>query len=327
MKRRYIIFIALIAVVAIAEIVLRFGFGMCDALLYRADDDYEYIAQPSQEHHRFGAHIITNAWGMRSEEPDTARGIVLGLGDSVLFGGTMIDHDSLATTLFGEATGMQMLNIAAGSWGPDNCAAFLRKHGTFSAQAMILVVSSHDAYDCMSHTPIVDVYPNYPSRQYRSAICEAWQRYGRFIVGRWFGNPRQSLDPDEQVATNAQRQIDKQKAAQPRTADNMVIPPKTATFNPGFEQLKQIADSADIPLVIYLHAETGEIAAKQYNAMGREIILWAQEHDVPLFAELSQGAEITMYRDPIHPNEHGQRFMAHNFSRIIRTLPRNSPMP
>ena len=302
MKRLYAVIITVVVLLVAAEIALRLGLGMCDALLYRADEDYEYIAQPSQRHRRFGAHIVTNAWGMRSDEPDTARTIVLGLGDSVLFGGTMVDHDSLATTLVSDLAGVQMLNISAGSWGPDNCAAYLRKHGTFSAKAIILTVSSHDAYDVMSHTPVVDVYPNYPSRQYPSALQELWCRYLLPYLHGYVRSAGRALDPDEQVTAHI---------------SSRSVAKKSAQFNTGFDEIKQIADSLDIPFAIYLHAEQGEIAAGRYNAMGEEIIRWAAEHDVPLFTELAHGADISMYRDAIHPNEQGQLFMARNFAVII----------
>ena len=308
MKRLYAVIIVVVLLLIAAEIALRLCLGMCDALLYRADEDYEYIAQPSQRHRRFGAHISYNSYSQRSEEPDTARGIVLGLGDSVLFGGTWMDQDSLATTLFTETTGRQMLNISAGSWGPDNCAVYLRKHGTFGAKAMVLVCSSHDAYDVMSHQPVVGVYPNYPERQYISALQELWCRYLFPYLRGYVRVAGRALDPDEQVVAHI---------------DNGTVAKKSAQFNPGFDELKQIADSLDIPFAVYLHAETGEIAAGQYNDMGREIILWARENDVPLFAELKHGVDATMYRDIIHYNEQGQRFMARNFAVIIRRLCRN----
>ena len=142
---------------AIVEAVLRLGFGFCDALLYQPSDKYEYIAQPNQERHRFGVRLRTNSYSQRSEEPDSTKTIVLGLGDSILFGGGWMDHDSLATTLFSDETGMQMLNISSGSWGPDNCVAYLKEKGTFGARAMVLVCSSHDAYDAMSFAPVVGV--------------------------------------------------------------------------------------------------------------------------------------------------------------------------
>lgn len=56
---------------------------------------------------------------MRSEEVDTTKRHVLGLGDSVIYGVVQTDQDSLATSIFSRETGVQMLNISAGSWGPD----------------------------------------------------------------------------------------------------------------------------------------------------------------------------------------------------------------
>ena len=72
---------------AIVEAVLRLGFGFCDALLYQPSDKYEYIVQPNQDRHRFGVRLTTNSFCQRSKEPDSAKTIVLGLGDSVIFGG------------------------------------------------------------------------------------------------------------------------------------------------------------------------------------------------------------------------------------------------
>ena len=123
MKQKIFILFILLLVFVVGELVLRFAFGFCDALLYNESDKYEYIAQPNQDRHRFGAYIHYNSFSQRNGEPDSTKLRVLGLGDSVLFGGTWMDQDSLASTLFSDETGTQMLNISAGSWGPDNCAA------------------------------------------------------------------------------------------------------------------------------------------------------------------------------------------------------------
>lgn len=125
---------ALLALVVMSELFLRFCLGFCDAPLYQSNSKYEYIAQPCQNRTRFGACFITNSYSMRSDEPDTTKQIILGLGDSVLFGGTWMDHNCLATTLFSKETGMQMLNISCGSWGPSNCYAYIRDNGLFGAK-------------------------------------------------------------------------------------------------------------------------------------------------------------------------------------------------
>lgn len=276
------------------EVLLR-CLGFCDALLYQSSDQYEYIGQPNQDRNRFGARIHYNSYSQRNEEPDSTKTIILGLGDSVLFGGTWMDQDSLATTLFSKETGLQILNIAAGSWGPDNCAAYLKEKGTFNAKAIILVCSSHDAYDTMSFTPVVGKFPNYPNKQYKLAIWELIDRYALPRIYNYFSQVKHKVDPDAKVIAQIQ---------------NAAVAKKSELFNPGFVQIKTIADSLHIPFSIYLHAETNEIAAGQYNEMGNEIIEWAQKNQVSLVKGIETGETISMYKDAIHYNEKGQRHLA-----------------
>ena len=198
-KRKIVVFLAVCLFLLVSvELILRFVFGFCDAVLYRSSEAYEYIAQPNQHRYRFLSHIDYNSYSQRSEEPDSTKTIILGLGDSVIFGGTMLDQDSIATTLFSKETGKQMLNISSGSWGPDNCAAYLKEKGTFGAKAMVLVCSSHDAFDVMSHVPVVGIYPEYPEKQYKLAIWELLDRYLLPMVKDWMGRT-QLVDPDAQV--------------------------------------------------------------------------------------------------------------------------------
>ena len=293
------------ALVVLLEFTLRFAFGFCDALLYQSSDNYEYIAQPNQNRLRFGAHIHYNSYSQRNEEPDSARVKILGLGDSVIFGGTWMDQDSLATTLFSNETGMQMLNISAGSWGPDNCAAYLKEKGTFGAKAMILVCSSHDAYDVMSFTPVVGVYPTYPERQYRLAIVELMDRYLMPRVRSFFLKQKQRLDPDAAVVNKMSQKF---------------VAKKSLLFNPGFDQLKNMADSLHIPFGVYLHAETGELMQGSYNEMGYEIMEWAEKNGVPLMKGMDRGENESMYKDMIHLNGKGQKHLAASLKVMVTEL-------
>lgn len=293
------------ALVVLLEFTLRFAFGFCDALLYQSSDNYEYIAQPNQNRHRFGAHIHYNSYSQRNEEPDSIRVKILGLGDSVIFGGTWMDQDSLATTLFSNETGMQMLNISAGSWGPDNCAAYLKEKGTFGAKAMILVCSSHDAYDVMSFTPVVGFYPTYPERQYRLAIVELMDRYLMPRVRSFFLKQKQRLDPDVAVVNKMSQKF---------------VTKKSLLFNPGFDQLKNMADSLHIPFGVYLHAETGELMQGSYNEMGYEIMEWAEKNGVPLMKGMDRGENESMYKDMIHLNGKGQKHLAASLKVMVTEL-------
>lgn len=303
-KRKIYIAISICFIlIALLEFTLRFVFGFCDAVLYQSSPAYEYIAQPNQHRYRFFSHIDYNSYSQRSEELDSTKTIVLGLGDSVIFGGTLLDQDSIATTLFSKETGMQMLNISSGSWGPDNCAAYLKEKGTFGAKAMVLVCSSHDAFDVMSHIPVVGIYPNYPDKQYKLAIWEVIDRYLMPRIKVYFSG-KQLLDPDAQV-------VEKVKSDEG-------VAQKSFNFDPGFDQLLQISEEKHIPFFIYLHPEKGEVEKNEYKEGGKLIIDWANTHHVKLVDGLKEGVTTDMFRDVIHLNEKGQRNLADSFKKIFK---------
>ena len=302
-KNRTIVNVGVLIVVVVGiELVLRIGLGFCDALLYQPSDKYEYIAQPNQNRLRFGVRLMTNSYSQRSEEPDSTKTIVLGLGDSVLFGGSWMDQDSLATTLFSKETGMQMLNISCGSWGPDNCVAYLKEKGTFGAKAMLLLCSSHDAFDSMSFAPVVGVLPNYPMKQYSFAIWEAIDRY---------------LIPYFNSMTHTRKYADPDAVVEKLAANRQVVQ-KSKHFVKGFDALKHIADSLGIPMYVYLHAEEGELEQRRYNDMGQQILLWADTANVRLIDGIKEGERLDMYHDAIHLNNKGQRHLADVLQRVVK---------
>ena len=301
-KKRKVYIIVSLCLIVFVELILRYVFGFCDAVLYQPSPAYEYIAQPNQHRYRFFSHIDYNSYSQRSDEPDSTKTIVLGLGDSVIFGGTMLDQDSIATTLFSKETGMQMLNISSGSWGPDNCAAYLKEKGTFGAKAMVLVCSSHDAFDVMSHIPVVGIYPNYPDEQYKLAIWEVIDRYLMPRIKVYFRG-KQLLDPDAQV-------VEKVKSDEG-------VANKALNFDPGFDQLLQISEGKHIPFFIYLHPEVCEVMSRKYKEGGLMIMEWAKTHHIKLIDGLNEGVTVDMYRDVIHPNEKGQRNLANSLKKMI----------
>lgn len=279
-KILFLLFIALMAI----EIGLRVLWGFGTMPLYVESQQYEYILAPYQDLNRFGVHFYTNSHSQRSQEPDSNRKIVLGLGDSVIYGGAQTDNDSLATSIVSVNTPYQMLNISAGSWGADNCAAYLKERGLFGAKAMFVVLSSHDANDLMDFKPTVGVHKSYPKENYLLAMLEVWDRY---FLPRVF-KASENLSPDEKVLKG----ID-----------------KGDVFNNGWNELKDIASETEIPLIVILHAELSELKSGDYNEKGRLIEQWAMENHVKLIKDISFMKEEN-YRDQIHINSSGQRVLA-----------------
>lgn len=297
-KIGWVLILALIIVFISSEFILRTCFGFCHAPLYVESSKYEYICAPNQNIYRFGNHIIYNSYSQRSDEPDTSKFIILGLGDSVMNGGVQTDNKDLATSILSEEKGVQMLNISAGSWGPDNCFAYLKEHGLFNAKAIVLVVSSHDAYDNMDFQPVVGVHKSYPKQQYSLAWVELFDRY---LLPRF--QKVQTEDPDQQVLAG----IDINKAKNPHVVKK---------FNIGFDSLKSLAEENSIPLCIYLHPDRKEFAAHSYNQQGLEIITWAKENNIPICLGINKEVE-SGFRDGIHINKEGQKRLAQSIRNIL----------
>jgi hypothetical protein len=211
----------------------------------------------------------------------------LGFGDSVINGGALTDQDSLATTIIeskyrqDHGDGFRFLNISAGSWGPDNCAAYLNKYGPFNAKMLILFVSSHDAHDNMTFERTVGVHQSYPDRPYPLAMFELVDRY---IKPRLFG-----------------------AIADTTRTNELMINKNGPAFNPGFEFFKSYTQQHNIPLVVCLHAETKEIEAGKFNDQGAEILEFCARNEIKVISGLDIGEQLTDFRDDIHINESGQK--------------------
>tara|TARA_B110000240_G_scaffold3750_1_gene4237 strand:- start:1285 stop:2160 length:876 start_codon:yes stop_codon:yes gene_type:complete len=276
----------IIVLVLFLEFFLRFYFGFCDTILMQKSVKYEYIAKPNQDRFRFRNAINYNSLSMRSDEINGDAVLILGFGDSVLNGGVLTSNEDLATTLLSKSLTkkmnkpVQFLNISAGSWGPDNCFAYLLEKGDFNAKSIYLFVSSHDAYDTMNFEEIIDKSVSFPSRQYKIAIYELLDRY---LLPR-------IITYEKELGINKKR--------------------GTEHFNIGFQSFVDYSKKYNIPLTIYLHAENVELENNSYNSQGQEIIDFAKLNKIPIILELENGLNKTNFRDQIHLNESGQELMA-----------------
>ena len=289
----------------VVEIYLRVHYGLCSAVLMRADYDYEYIAQPRQDRKRLGNRVLYNSYSMRSGELKDGSLRVLCLGDSILNGGTLTDHEDLATTILSkELTAkigheVQVLNVSAGSWGPDNCYAWLNKHGDFGAKMIVLVVSSHDVHDTMTFVPVVGRMKSFPVRQYPLALIELWDRY-LFPKSKLFNMTKDQAD----AAFRREHHIEATH-----------VP-----FNPGFAAIRDYAIGKGIPFVIYIHASQDELKAGTYDQDGEAIIDFCKANGIPFFCDLYNGLSVECFRenDYLHYSAVGQALMAKLLMKICQ---------
>lgn len=296
-KIRRILFIILgfIIVLIAIEFYLRSYWGFCDNVLMMYSPHYEYIEQPNQKRFRFRDHIYYNKYSMRSPEVDTSAFIILGFGDSIINGGVMVDQDSLATTLLSkELTDtlrqkVQVLNIGAGSWGPDNDFAYLHEKGNFNAKMIFLLVSSHDAHDNMDFEPVIDKVNRYESRQYKSALVELLDKY---IIPRVFDG---------------------------KGEEESTVIKKGKEFNSGFLHFYEYCKEKKIPFFIYLHPDKNELAAQKYSWQGQQIIDSCKKYDIPCIQSL-HSIKPGDYRGVIHMNHNGQRHMKEDLLPVILSM-------
>jgi len=191
----------------LAEIALRFkGFG--DPPLHHLDPQIEYYAKQGT-YRRHGNLVVVNAFGMRGPEvrPRKHQLRVLLLGDSIVFGTYRVGQNELiSSSLEPElarltARDVEVLNIACSSWGPENQAAYLERFGTFDADAVVWVLSSHDAYD----VPVPGFAELLPQEPRALALGEIYDLYWQ----KQFKPPPPIGDPLERSLSAARRIVER----------------------------------------------------------------------------------------------------------------------
>jgi hypothetical protein len=158
LRRRLLVCgLLLLALLLAGEAILRFGIGLGDPPLYVTHPQIEYLLAPDQRVRRFGHDYAVNGLGMRSPTIPAQGEKVLVLGDSIVNGGVQLDQSELATELASAADQHHRLwlQAAAGSWGPPNELAWLRRYGDLVRPTrLVLVLSTHDLADVPDFLPL-----------------------------------------------------------------------------------------------------------------------------------------------------------------------------
>lgn len=301
--RRWFLRAVALVIVALAagEIIARVGIGLGDPPLFVADSRIEYLNKPGT-YNRYHHLIHINQWCMRSpdfpeKKSDSSELRVLVVGDSVVYGGAWLADEQVATFQLAEklekASGRRVVvaNISAGSWGPPNQLAYLERFGTFDADAMLVVWSSHDAWDVPTFAPLGK---DHPTVRPVSALEEFASRYVF---------PRLMLPAESPAGMSVENADVSLRAAR---------------------SILELARARRIPVAVILHATRRE--RNNPDVEGLELLRSvAKSEGVPiretasvLSPEATNGRNL--YRDDIHPDAEGQAAVADLYFRTVVEL-------
>ena len=292
-KKSCVIFVAFVGILIIGEFIARYGLGLGEPPISIPDEHIDYLFAPNQVCHRFGNVIRYNNKSMRCDfdivEPCKKGGVIV-IGDSVINGGALTDHEKLATTILQRKyKGVPFYNVSAGSWGPGNYAAYLRKYGIFGADYLVVEMNSHDIWEDnpeLTKGAGVGVDISEPAKRPICALWEGFDRYFMPMARKWLG-----------LTDNRINKVDMARW------DNASEDREEYNFN----QLNYIFSLNICHKCLLIWRSRNETIKCAASDGEMKIKIWAKQHGVEV---ITVKTDESCYRDKIHPNTEGQKRIA-----------------
>ena len=171
--------------------MLRFVWGFGTPPLLVKDVESGYFYKADQKVWRFGHLIKINHFHQRSDDvapvppPSTLR--LLFVGDSVTFGGAVLDQKQIFTELIKDrlqrnlGQPVQVLNASTGAWNPGNEWGYLETQGTFGSQIVVLQIGSHDLLKGKTSSDFIGTDPDMPDH---APVCALSELVFRYLIPR-----------------------------------------------------------------------------------------------------------------------------------------------
>jgi hypothetical protein len=241
-----------------------------------------------------------SARGIGADVPIAQAWKTLVIGDSVLNGGALTDDQDTATAVLNglafELHGrtLRFLNLSAGSWAPPQQLGYLNAYGTLGADAVVMVLSSHDALGLAKggKSPFPTVKP--------------WTATEELVL-RYLMGYRRHLFTSAPAGWEA--------AAADVPSDVAASDDPTATSIWCLRKIVALCKRKNLPLAVVLWPNQAEAAAKQWDKTADLLLETLGAEKVPYVDLMPQiiatpDFETTVYRDGIHPTPTGQRLVA-----------------
>jgi len=233
---------------------------------------------------------------------------VLVVGDSVIFGGSQVNQPDICTSRAQRILRHDLqrpvvvANISAGNWRLTNMDEYIKRFGTFDADAMILVLSAHDYANLPHPYPYTKFDPDFPDHAPLFALQELISRYGIKYAKHYLHLDRAQVEA-------------------------YAIPPSQEDIDAGLAALRHILKTAQaryIRVAILQHLRTTEYGKPETpghamikstaEAMGVRVIQLAPDFKAAMDAGQHP------YNDDIHPTSTGQAILANAIVREVKSL-------
>lgn len=298
------LFISLGVFLVVAELCARLLFGLGNAPLFEASDNYGYKFIPNQDIHRFGNRIYFNSYGLRSEEineePSLGVTRILCIGDSITYGGQWIDQSNtypyILERLLNEKSEkkFEVLNVSAPSWGIQNEEAYLKKHDTYNSNIIILQLDRGDLFSVKASSDVVGNSPFYPDKKFVFALQEVFIRYVFTHKNVFIAKSKQSMSANKILDDNMQ----------------------------SLKRIVELIRNNETKLVVIYVPTIQEIKNKSLllKPGNKAFYSTVEQLNVP-FLNLADKFERynseNIFRDKIHPNPDGNRAIAEALADLI----------
>ena len=143
---------AMIISLGSVEVALRF-LGWGEVVLFTPSKVWGFLMTPGKEVSVYGHPLSINSLGFRGPEIQDPKPLgtkrIVFIGDSVTYGGARIKEEQLFCRIVaslgrGDGWNVEVINLSAPGWSPRNWWAYIKKHGLYEADIVVLVLPETD---------------------------------------------------------------------------------------------------------------------------------------------------------------------------------------
>jgi lysophospholipase L1-like esterase len=231
---------------------------------------------------------------------------ILCIGDSITNGGTRVDqsgtYPGLLERMLGEAGHrVEVFNASAGGWALENEAGWVARHGIFDALIVVLQVATHDLFQRMAGSHLVDLNPSFPSAPPALALVGVWRR----VVMPRLGLGVDTRDPGFETGVYSSEDVRRGIAA--------------------IERVREFVDAKGARLVlVHVEQPDGLEPLDELTNIGKAMLSdWAARTGTTLVRTsdaIRAAGGRTLFVDAVHPNEQGNRVIAGQVSAAVVPL-------